>query len=149
RRQVLSLPVPGERCDPPPRGRGVPALRTLVPAVAREQAREPGDLRGLGDDALRPTPLQLVLPVLYGQGLGHPRRRDPGRVGGAADQELLALSSAAQHHRPAPPARYDTDRGVPLPALRPRSDVGDVPGAARSTGRTGASEPPGNADSPR
>ncbi len=65
----------------------------------RRHLREPADLRGLGDEPLRPPPLRRVLPLLHGEGLGHPRLRDPLRVGRAADQGLLALQGDAHDPR--------------------------------------------------
>ena len=76
-RQVLLLSAHGQgrrRAPRPPRVRAVRALLSLGAAQARPEGR---DLRGLGDRTLRQAPLRRVLPLLHGEGLGHPGLRDP------------------------------------------------------------------------
>ena len=133
--QVLLLPADREGRRGAARARRVGALRALVllePAEPRPRARR--DLRGLGDGPLRPAALRRLLPLLHGEGLGDPGLGDPVGVGGAADQELLALARAADDPRAAAQARHDPDRGVPLPAARPGPDVGALPASASRSG---------------
>ena len=47
-------------------------------------------------------------------------------MGRPADQELLALEGDADDPRSSSAGRHDADRGVPLPAARPRPDVGGL-----------------------
>jgi len=131
---VLPLPAGRDGRDPtvgPPR---VGALRALVRTLSRRSPERPGDLRGVGDDPLRPPPVRRVLPLVHREGLGDPRQRDPLGVGGAADQELLALQGPPQHPAGAARARDDADRRVPVPTARARTDVGSVPRSARRPG---------------
>src|SRR5205823_1908755 len=73
RRKVLRLSDhrKGRRC--PARPLGVFPLRPLVLVVVAASQQRRGHLRGLGDVALRPSPLRRFLPVLYGEGLGDTR----------------------------------------------------------------------------
>ena len=75
---------------------------------------------------LRPPALRRVLPRVHREGVGHPRHRDPGRVGGAADPEPLVLDGADLGAAAQAAPRDEPDRGVPLPAARARADVGDA-----------------------
>ena len=72
------------------------------------------------------APLRRVLPLLHGEGVGHSRLRDPCRVGGAADQGLLA--SAARSSSSLAPARGRTPTTLieefQLPAARARARCG-------------------------
>jgi hypothetical protein len=85
----------------------------------------------VGDGALRPPPLQRVLPLLHREGVGDPGHRDPLPVGGAADQGLLLLARGPFGAAPRPAGGDDADRGVPLPAARPGPAVGAPAGSAR------------------
>ena len=68
---------------------------------------------------------------------GVPGVADRRRVGGAADPELLARDGDPRRARAAARARDDADRGVPLPAARPRADVA----ASSRAGSTSAGIP--------
>ena len=93
RRQVPRLPAAGarrRRAASASTSRAVLAVLLLEPPLPRPRA--PGDVRGLGDGALRPAALRRVLPLLHGEGVGDSGLRDPVRVGRAADQGLLLLA---------------------------------------------------------
>ena len=60
-------------------------------AAAAAAARRGADLRGVGHEPLRAAALRALLPFVHGEGVGRPDRRDPGGVGGAADQGPLLL----------------------------------------------------------
>ena len=98
RRQVPRLPAPGPRRRRAARARRVArcARSRTSGAAAAAAGEHPETLRGLGDGALRPAALRRVLPLLHGEGLGHPGLGDPGRVGGPADQGLLASGGGAR-----------------------------------------------------
>ena len=74
--------------------------------------------------------------VVHGEGVGHPRHRDPVAVGRAADQELLALVKAALSISGCGAAMSTTlIEEFQLPAARPRPDVGAHAGEARGAAR--------------
>jgi len=76
------------------------------------------------------------------KGLGDPWERDPRRMGGAADQELLAPARGQGDPRVQPRARDQPDRGVPLSTPGPGPDVGDLRHALARGRNPGAAESP-------
>ena len=127
RRQVPRLPAAGRATSSARLGlyESVHVLALLLLEPPATAAASTGDVRGLGDGALRPAALRRVLPLLHGEGLGHPGLGDPVRVGGAADQGLLLLAGAARRCSTCSASDVDdADRGVPLPAARARGRCG-------------------------
>ena len=76
---------------------------------ARFSGGEPEELRRLGDQPVRQTPLQYFLQELHRKGLGHALQGDLGRLGGAAHQGPLARKRdqerALAQKQPKDPAR--------------------------------------------
>ena len=143
-RRVLRVPVAGRGRRAPARPRRDASLRRLVRRGAAPPRRAARHVRGLGHGALRPPPLQRVLPRVHGEGVGHPRQRDPVGVGGAADPQPLLLDRVDVRARAEAEARHEPHRGVPLPAPRPRPDVGGDRGRSRAGGDPGPARDPGD-----
>ena len=93
--------------------------------------------------ALRQAPLQALLQDLQREGVGRPGQQHPGRLGRPAHQEHVALErrrerdprlaavlavlpEEGQGHR-----HHLADRGVPVPEVRARDDVGGLPRQGR------------------
>ena len=116
------------------------ALRNLGPFEAvlcglsylwaqRPAAQGPDQLRGLAGGPLRLAPLPHLLQDLHREGVGGPGLRDAGRLGRPAGEEPRPRQG--DHQRAHPQAQPDRDhhphRGVPLPEVRARDDVGGLP----------------------
>ena len=98
------------------------ASLSYMRATMRQGRR--GELRGVGVEPVRPAAVRAVLPLLHREGLGRADKRDPCRVGGAADQGAVVLERRQGRVLRQPRERQEPDRGVPLPAVRPGPDVG-------------------------
>ena len=121
------------------------ALRPLLP-VGGDQAQGPrGDLRAVGLEPLRQAAVQPLLQDLHREAVGRLDRRDPRRVGGAADQgpvvlqrrQVGLLRQQGQQDQVA-------DLRVQLPALRPGPDVGADDRRHPRAGRRGPPERAGD-----
>ena len=138
------------------------ALKNLGPVEARAvrrflrlgpgpAAQGPDQLRGWVDRPLRVPALPDLLQDLHREGVGRAGDRAASRLGGAADQEPLAVEGDVE--RPAPQAQPEghhlADRGVPVPEVRPRDDVGALPRQGRGGGHQGPHEHQGDQDPPR
>ena len=149
-RPLLQLPAAGTGRLPRPRRGRVRDERLLVPLLAPQApAGAPGDVRGLGRQPVRPPPVRRLLSLLHREGLGHPRLRDPGRVGGPEDPGVQLLARDLQHPRDEAGGASDADRGVPLPAARPRADVGGVRRCRCRSRDPGAPQPSLHRDQPQ
>ena len=93
-RRLLRLPAARRGRRPPPRRRRVDPLPGSYVAAKMRRAEPPQTFEDWVTRPLRPPALRRLLPDVHREGLGHPRQRDPGRVGGAADPEPLALDGA-------------------------------------------------------
>ena len=101
--------------------------RVLLLPLGADQAQGPrGHLRAVGLQPLRQAPVRPLLPLLHREGLGRPDVGDPRRVGRPADQGPVVLQRRqGRVLRQQGQRDQDAHRRVPLPALRPRPDVGD------------------------
>ena len=133
-RPVLRLPrQPGERRRQPgsrgerPHRRQLP--RRPDPAIARG-----ADVRGLGDEPVRPPPLRDLLQDLHREGVGHAVLGDRRGLGRAAHSRPDAADGRRRRDREAQPRGVAGPR-VPLPAARPGPDVGALCGPRRGRGR--------------
>ena len=108
------------------------------------------DVRGLGDAELRQPALRRLLPLRTRRrcGASRARRSTPsGRRSGSRTSRSgrrcwpRSISRRSDAH--------DADRGVPLPAARPRADVGGLRGARRGARHPGPPSPPRADDPPR
>src|SRR3954451_2630244 len=145
-RALPRLPAQGHRRHQEARAGRARALHAEL-HVGRDQAQGPrGRSRDLGLQPLRQAPLHPLLQELHREDEGRPRDRGPLRVGLPAHQgpELLQrrpgrlLRQQGQQDQVA-------DRQVPVPALRPRPDVGDHDRPHRGARRRGASRNAGHA----
>ena len=147
-RQVPRVPAPGARRHS---AAGLLRIGSVCAVVSQQPplAVPPRDrdVRGLRHRQLRQPHLRRVLPLVHGEGVGRARLGDPRRVGRAADQGLLVLEGPARGAAPDSWEADDADRGVPLPAPRPRADVGGVRGP-RGRARHPRSPPSPRADDP-
>ncbi len=124
--EVPRLPAarPGRDQEARP-GRAHPRVPVLPLGAAQAQGTR-GHLRAVGVQPLRQAALRPVLPLLHREGLGRAHVRDPRRVGGPADQgPVLLQRREGRVLRQQGRRDQDADRRVPLPALRPGTDVGD------------------------
>ena len=149
-RQVVRLPAQGDQRAAQPRALAGLPVHPVVRLGAHPSAQGPDQARGLGGRTIRLAALPDLLQDLLGEGLGRSLQRGRGRLGGAADQEPLAAQG--DHQRGAAQAQSEehrvADRGVPVPQVRPRDDVGDRrgdrqgPGQHDRAGREGQGRPP-------
>ncbi len=132
-RQALRLPdQAAERAEEPRPGRSG-AVRVLVPLGEGPPAEEPGHARGLRRRQLRLAALQPLLQDLQREGLGRLGVGDRRRLGRTAHQGHVAVrrgvgADPGQGDRQPRQveAGHQPDRGVQLPQVRPRPDVGEV-----------------------
>ena len=98
---------------------------SYVAAKVRPKGEE-DEPRAVGLQPLRQAPVRALLQVLHREGVGRPVHRDPLGVGGPAHQGPVVLERG-QVRLPGQQGQQDqvADQRVPLPALRPRADVGD------------------------
>src|SRR5574340_1503594 len=108
-----------------------PPRSTLFPytTLFRSPAPDSGspELRGLGEQPVRPPALLHLLQDLHREGVGDELPGDLGGLGRAADSGAFARERPPARASPPPgggPGREDPDRVVPLPAARARNDVG-------------------------
>ena len=135
RRQVRRADLPGrpvrlpaQRRERAARPRPAEALR-CVGSYARARLRPPKDQSHFEGWVVGPVRLAAVLDLLqdlHGEGLGHagrPRCRPTGRRSGSRTCRWprRAQRAAAQAQ---PEGRHQPHRGVPVPEVRPRDDVG-------------------------
>ena len=109
------------------------ALRVLVPVGARPAAEEPGHARGVRRRQLRLAALQPLLQDVQREGVGRVGVGDRGRLGRAAHQGHVAVRGGvgadprqARRQPRQVEAGHEPHRGVQLPEVRPRPDVGEV-----------------------
>ena len=116
-----------QRAAQPRHPRGDP-VRAVLRLGAGPAAEGPDELRGLGRGPLRVAALPHLLQDLHREGVGRAGHRDPGRLGGAAHQEPVAAQGDHQRApaRGEPEGHHLAHRGVPVPEVRPRDDVGDL-----------------------
>ena len=154
--QVLRLPAQG-RCSALRNlglDRGHP-LRAVVPLGAGAPAEGPDDARGLRRRQLRLAPLRPLLQGLQHEGVGRPAVGDLRRVGRPAHQGHDAVDArCGSRSGPGSPGRrgkgqagHQPHRGVPVPEVRPRDDVGALPRARRGPGLQGRVRGAGHARS--
>ena len=88
-------------------------------------------------DPLRLAPLPHLLQDLHREGVGRAGRRHAGRLGGPAGQEPRPAQGGPQRHpaQAQPDGDHHPHRGVPVPQVRPRDDVGGLRG--EGAGRRG------------
>ncbi len=138
------------------------ALRNLGPVEAvlcvgsyvwaRDPPAEgPDQLRGLARRPLRLAPLPHLLQDLHREGVGRAGQRDARRLGRPADQEPVARQ---RHHQRAaaqaePEGHHLAHRGVPVPQVRARDDVGGLPRQGRGPGLQGRHGDRGHQGPPR
>ena len=117
------------------RHRRVARCAPLLPVDSRRRAQpRPEDVRGLGDDALRPAPVRRVLPLVHARRSGASRAPRSRPQWAAQRIKDFSLAKAILSDRSASAASDDdADRGVPLPAARAGPDVG---GASRTASRS-------------
>ena len=140
--QVLRLPDLGDERAEEPRADRSGALRRFVPLGAGPPAEGQVDARGLRRLALRVALVRALLQDPEREGLGRPVHGDPGRLGRAAHQEPLALPRGVGGAQAQVGARqgveveagHEPDRGVQLPEVRPRDDVGALRRARHRAG---------------
>ncbi len=97
-------------------------------------AEGPDQLRGLGRRPLRLAPLPHVLQDLHREGLGRAGRRACRPTGPPSGSRTSSLRKADRQRPPAqaqPDGDHLADRGVPVPEVRPRDDVGALPRQGR------------------
>ena len=145
--------LPAERHERPAQpgsagGRPLPRLVRPGPAAA---ATRPVTLRGLGVGPVRLAAVLDLLQDVHREGLGYAGGPVAGRLGGATDQEPVAGHGDPQ--RAAAPAsahrRDQPDRGVPVPEVRARDDVGALRRAGPRAGRAAVHRQLGHRRAPR
>ncbi len=126
--QVLRLPAQGHERPAQPGPVGVDALRLLLHLGPDPPAQGPGELRELAGGPLRLAPLPHLLQDLHREGVGGRGLRDAGRLGGPAHQEPRPAQGGDQRHpaQAQPEGDHQPHRGVPVPEVRPRHDVGGL-----------------------
>ncbi len=93
----------------------------------RAAAEGPGQLRGLGRRPLRLAPLPDLLQDLHREGLGHAGRARCRPTGPPSGSRTCRSFKAVINAAPAqaePEGDHQPHRGVPVPQVRPRDDVG-------------------------
>ena len=124
--KFLDYPLDGMDVDQEARPARARPLRPLLPVGAGQAQGQRGELRAVGLQPLRQAALPPLLQDLHREGLGRPDHRAARRVGRAADQgPLLLLRRQGRLLRQQRQQDQVADQRVPLPALRPRPDVGD------------------------
>ena len=140
--EVPRLPAARHRRDQEARSRRAHAGVPLLPLGAGQAEGARGHLRAVGVQPLRQAPVQPLLQVLHGEGVGRPDLRDPGGVGGPAHQGPVVLQRGQVRLLRQPRQQaHEPDRQVQLPALRARSDVGADDRGHRDARRQGAAQP--------
>ncbi len=125
------VPAPPRRRDPQGRpGELARIWSSYLAARARPRSRG-GELRGLGDDPLRPAPVRATSSAPTPRRSGESRPTDQRRLGGAADPQPLGRGGRPGRDRPRRSRPPQPDRRVPLPAPRPGPAVGSDAGADR------------------
>ena len=115
------------------KGLGLVEATRCVGSYVWARVRKPADtttFEGWTASALRLAALSHLLQDLHREGVGCAGLVHPGRLGRPAHQEPLV----GQGHRQLAPAQAEPDRrhlahrGVPVPEVRARDDVGGLPG---------------------
>ena len=139
--QVLRLPAQGPERPAQPGPVGVDPVRLLLHLGPHPAAQGPGELRELAGGPLRLAPLPHLLQDLHRAGVGRRGLRDAGRLGRPAHQEPRPAQGGRQRHpaQAQPDGDHHPHRGVPVPQVRPRDDVGGLRG--EGGGRRGDGAP--------
>ena len=123
-------------------GRGLP-VRAVLPVGAGAPAQGPDHPRGLHRLQLRLASVPALLQDLQREGVGRVGLGDLGRLGGPADQGHVPVERGVGAdpvlvgRQAAGPvqAGHQPHRGVPVPEVRPRHDVGALRRTGRGPGR--------------
>ncbi len=112
-------------------------VRLLLPLGPHPPAEGRVQLRELAREALRLAPLPHLLQDLHREGVGRAGLGHAGRLGGPAGQEPRPAQGGHERHpaQARPDGDHHPDRGVPVPQVRPRHDVGGLRG--QGAGRRG------------
>ncbi len=120
---------------------GVP-LRDVVRVGAHPPAEGPDHARGLDRRRASVGASTALLQDLQREAVGRPGQQAAGRLRRPTHQEPLVLQRG--HQRAAaqaqPEGHHLADRGVPVPEVRPRHDVGALPRPRRGQGLQGDHE---------
>ena len=138
--KYFDYPLAGRQRPRATWARSRPSLCVVSYAWARHPpAQGPDQLRGLAGRPLRLAPLPDVLQDLHREALGRPVSDDARRLGGAAGQGPLARQRHPQRPPPEaePEGHHLAHRGVPVPEVRARDDVGGLPRQGRRAGLQG------------
>ena len=124
--KFLDLPARGHGRDQEARPDRADPLRPLLPVGEGQAQGQGGERRAVGLQPLRQAALPALLQDLHREGVGRADDRAARGVGGPAHQgPLLHLRRQGRVLRQQGRQDQVADRRVPLPALRPRPDVGD------------------------